>query len=111
MSRLQQLQDFLEAQPNDPFLLFAIAKEYEGMGDRQQALAFYTHLRETTPQYVGLYYHLGKLYVKLDRREEALETYKKGMEIAKAEKDNHAYNELAGAKMEISYDDDDEEDY
>jgi tetratricopeptide (TPR) repeat protein len=108
MSRLLQLQDFLTSQPDEPFLLFAIAKEYEGLGDMQEALKYYLHLQDTDPQYVGLYYHLGKLYVKIDQPEKALETYIKGMEVAKAEKDNHAYSELAGAKMEISFEDDDD---
>jgi tetratricopeptide (TPR) repeat protein len=108
MSRLDQLFTFLESQPNEPFLLFAIAKEYENHNDNYQALEYYQRLETTTPQYVGLYYHLGKLYEKLGQPERALETYKKGMIIAKQEKDMHAYNELAGAKMNISDDDDDD---
>ncbi len=109
MTRLEQLQKYLADQPNDAFLLFAIAKEYEGLGDKQHALNHYLTLRETTPQYVGLYYHLGKLYEKLALTEEALETYKTGMMVAKREKDMHAYSELAGAKMNVS--DEDEDDY
>jgi tetratricopeptide (TPR) repeat protein len=110
MTRLEQLQKYLAEQPNDAFLLFAIAKEYEGLGDKQLALKHYLTLRETTPQYVGLYYHLGKLYEKLEEPGEALETYKTGMIVAKKEKDMHAYSELMGAKMNVS-DEDDDEDY
>lgn len=108
MTRLEQLQKYLADQPNDAFLLFAIAKEYEGLGDKQHALNHYLTLRETTPQYVGLYYHLGKLYERLGESEQALATYKKGMIVAKQEKDMHAYNELAGAKMNVSDEDEDE---
>jgi tetratricopeptide (TPR) repeat protein len=104
MSRINQLFAFLESQPNEPFLLFAIAKEYESQQDYPKTLEYYLLLKETTPQYVGLYYHLGKLYERLDLPDEALETYVKGMEIAKQEKDMHAYNELAGAKMNLSDD-------
>ena len=109
MSRLNQLFTFLESQPNEPFIIFAIAKEYEGNGDNFKALEYYTRLHETTPQYVGLYYHLGKLYERLGESEQALATYKKGMIVAKQEKDMHAYNELAGAKMNVSDEDDDDE--
>ena len=108
MSRLNQLFTFLESQPNEPFIIFAIAKEYEGNNDNFKALEYYTRLQETTPQYVGLYYHLGKLYERLGEPDQALTTYKKGMIVAKQEKDMHAYNELAGAKMNLSDDDDDE---
>ena len=108
MSRLNQLFTFLESQPNEPFIIFAIAKEYEGNNDNFKALEYYTLLEETTPQYVGLYYHLGKLYERLGEPDQALTTYKKGMIVAKQEKDMHAYNELAGAKMNLSDEDDDE---
>jgi tetratricopeptide (TPR) repeat protein len=110
MTRLELLKNYLADQANDPFLLFAIAKEYEGLNDKKEALSHYLRLRETTPQYVGLYYHLGKLYEKLAQPEEALETYKTGMIVAKKEKDMHAYSELMGAKMNVS-DEDDEDDY
>ena len=62
--RLQILQEMLAKSPNDSFTLFAIAKEYEGLGKADQALDFYLTLREKDPDYVGLYYHLGKLYEK-----------------------------------------------
>jgi tetratricopeptide (TPR) repeat protein len=110
MSRLEQLQNFLKDSPKDPFLLFAVAKEHDSLGDPQKALDFYLTLRETTPQYVGLYYHLGKLYERLQQPNDALEAYKTGIVVAKEEKDMHAYNELVGAKMNVS-DEDDDDDY
>ncbi len=108
MSRLDQLFDLLKSQPNEPFLLFAIAKEYEKAGDKDNALAYYLKLKETTPQYVGTYYHLGKLYERLQQPETAFLTYKQGMVVAKEEGDMHAFSELSGAKMNIDDDDDDD---
>lgn len=107
--RLKTLLNFLEESPNDSFITFAIAKEYEKMGDQQQALASYLKLKENDPNYVGLYYHLGKLYEQLDEIETAFFTYKKGMEVAKSAGDQHAFNELAGAKLYLGDDDDFEE--
>ncbi len=107
MSRLQLLKDMLAEEPNEPFLLFAIAKEFEGENDLTQAQTYYEKLRQTSPNYVGTYYHLGKLYEKLERIEQAIETYKTGMQVAKAERDNHALAELAGAKLNLVDDDDD----
>ena len=37
-NRLNQLLDFLAASPNDGFILFAIAKEYEKYDDKEKAL-------------------------------------------------------------------------
>lgn len=99
--RLEQLLEFLKASPEDAFLLFAVAKEYEGLGAEEDALKYYLRIQQHSPDYVGLYYHLGKLYVRREALEQALDTYKKGMEVAKAQGDRHALSELAGAKLEI----------
>lgn len=102
MSRLKQLQQFLEQNPDDSFITFAIAKEYEKLGDMDNALAHYLSIESKDSDYVGLYYHLGKLYENQADTEKALLTYKKGMAVAKKANDNHAYNELAGAVEGIS---------
>ncbi|MGK0391251.1 MAG: tetratricopeptide (TPR) repeat protein [Maribacter sp.] len=104
--RLELLKSMLEKSPKDSFLLFAIAKEYEGLGENKAALDFFLNLKESQPDYVGLYYHLGKLYEKNDEIETAFFTYKDGMEVAKAAGDQHALSELAGAKLFLGDDDD-----
>jgi tetratricopeptide (TPR) repeat protein len=106
-TRLEQLESFLARTPNDPFILFAIAKEYEKLansevGERSQtALAYYTQIVETSPDYVGVYYHLGKYWERAAEPDKALAVYKKGLAVAKAQADQHAYNELAAAHLNI----------
>lgn len=104
--RLQTLQQILSQTPGDAFTLFAIAKEYEGLGQTDQALAFYLQLRDSDPDYVGLYYHLGKLYEKTAQPDAAMQAYRTGMEVAKKQGDTHSYSELNGAWMELADDDD-----
>jgi tetratricopeptide (TPR) repeat protein len=103
---LTQLFAFLEATPNEPFLLFAIAKEYEGLKDDENTKLYYEKLMVEHESYVGTYYHLGKFYERQNQISEAIETYKKGMEVAKAAGEKHAWGELSTAKMMI--DDEDE---
>ena len=105
--RLQQLFTFLEQSPKDSFITFAIAKEYEGLGNDAKALEYYLLLCQHDPDYVGTYYHLGKLYEKLEDFPTAFQTYKEGMSIAKKVGDQHALSELAGAKLNLG----DEEDF
>jgi tetratricopeptide (TPR) repeat protein len=105
-ARLEQLQQFLAKTPNEPFILFAIAKEYEKLEQLQDALQYYEQLTQNAPDYVGTYYHLGKLLEQLGQDQKAFFTYKKGMEVAKNAGDNHSLAELAGAKMELGDDDD-----
>jgi tetratricopeptide (TPR) repeat protein len=102
--RLTLLQGLLQAQPNDTFVLFALAKEYEKLDQKSLALETYLQLIQVDADYIGLYYHLGKLYEALHEPEKALTTYRKGMVIANKLGDTHAYSELAGAKLNLSDD-------
>jgi len=101
--RLQQLFDFLKKSPGEPFLLFAIAKEYERISDLENAKSYYLQLEQNHADYVGTYYHLGKLYESEDKLDFAISTYEKGMEVAKAAGDKHAFGELRGAKEMIEF--------
>ncbi len=96
-NRLQQLFTFLEGSPGDAFISFAIAKEYEGLGELDKSLDTYEELVKSKPEYVGTYYHLGKLYEKLERFEEAETTFTSGIAVAKAAGDKHSAGELQGA--------------
>lgn len=105
--RLQQLFDFLKDEPNDPFLLYAIATEYN-KSDKSKALEYYEKLLEEHEKYVGTYYHAAKLYLELDRRQDAEQTYLKGIQIAQAQKDAHSLRELQQAYNELLYDEDED---
>lgn len=99
--RLQYLQELSESAPNDAFVLFALAKEYEGLQDTGQALGFYLRLKASDPTYVGLYYHLGKLYEAMEEGDKALAVYAEGIGVAQAAGDLHALSELKGAKLNL----------
>lgn len=108
-NRLAQLQGMLAEDPHEAFLLFAIAKEHEKLGDGAQAMTYYLKLASVHPDYVGNYYHLGKAYEAAGEEAKAFFTYKKGMEVAKTAGDQHSYNELAAAKLFLGDDEDFEE--
>jgi tetratricopeptide (TPR) repeat protein len=93
-NRLQKLLDFLENEPNDPFLKYALATEYLNSNEPDKALSYYEDLVRNHPDYVGTYYHLGKLYEALDRKEDAIHTYQNGMVAARKSNDMHAFSEL-----------------
>jgi len=105
-TRLQQLLKFLESDPGDSFLTFALAKEYELLDESEKALQHYLKLIGNDPEYVGTYYHLGKLYERQEAFDKAFFIYKKGMEIARKIGDQHALNELAAAKLNLGEEDD-----
>lgn len=96
INRLERLTEFLQAEPNDPFLKYALATEYLRLNNHELALKFYEDLLINHEDYVGTYYHLGKFYEMLQRQEDALKVYEKGIQIARKIKDQHALNELLG---------------
>jgi len=107
--RLQQLTDFLAENPNDPFLTYALATEHLKLGHTEEALRYYEELVIKHPAYVGTYYHLGKLYEALNRREDAIAVYEKGMHSARTKRDMHALSELQAAyRTATGMDDEDE---
>ena len=96
-TRLAKLLNFLESDPNDPFVLYALATEYNSANDHEQAFHYYLKLVTSHPDYVGTYYHLGKLYEKTGQKELGIEIYQKGMLAARQKNDMHAFSELQGA--------------
>ncbi|MBC7654866.1 MAG: tetratricopeptide repeat protein [Oligoflexus sp.] len=96
VNRLEKLLEFIDNEPNDPFLKYALATEYLRLNNQDEALKFYIDLVQNHEDYVGTYYHLGKLYELRQEQESALKIYQKGMEVAKKIKDNHALSELMG---------------
>lgn len=101
MSRLLKLQTLLKDQPNDSFILFAMAKEYEKANQLEKAKETYLDILRYDSAYIGVYYHLGKLQEALDLSSQALETYSKGIDLAKKNSDQHSLAELQNAKMNL----------
>ncbi|MEM0962821.1 MAG: tetratricopeptide repeat protein [Bacteroidota bacterium] len=100
MDRLAALQEFLRDDPDDPFTRFAIAQEHVKRDDPEAALAAYEGLVRDRPDYVGTYYHLGALYRALGRDDDALATYREGIQAATTAGDTHARAELQSALLE-----------
>lgn len=100
-NRIDTLIKFLEDDPEDSFVLFALAKEYEKVGTLKKALDTFLKLKEIENDYLGLYYHLGKLYEELLEKDNALRTYEEGIAIAKSASDFHALSELMNAKQNL----------
>lgn len=103
MDRIAQIKQFLVATPNDSFLKHALALEYIKLNDDVTARQLFEELLAYEPGYVGSYYHLGKLLERTGDNAAAISTYEKGMAMAKAGNERHAYNELQSAYEDLVY--------
>ena len=97
--RVNKLEAMIQQDPNDEFVMFALAQEYNKMGFLGKSVKWYNRLKTANPDYVGLYYHLAAVYAELDEEANAVETYNTGIEIAQKLNDQHALSELQNAKL------------
>ena len=102
MNRIARITEMLQANPTDCFLRHALALEYIKVGDDVLARELFEAILTKFPDYVGSYYHLGKLLERQGENELAMAWYERGMQAAKAAKDQHSYNELQGVYDELA---------
>jgi tetratricopeptide (TPR) repeat protein len=99
-NRIQQLEAFVNEDPNDPFNLYALALEHS-KADANKAIDIFNQLMNKHPDYVPTYYQLGKLYVDISENERALEVFELGITISRDKKDHKALRELQSARQEL----------
>ncbi|HZH36989.1 MAG TPA: hypothetical protein VEX65_06930 [Flavisolibacter sp.] len=103
MERIEKLRAFLAQNGTDSFVQHALALEYVKLNNDVAAREQWEALLAREENYVGSYYHLAKLLERQGEQQLAISTYQKGMEVAKAAGDNHAYNELQAAYEDLIY--------
>ncbi len=98
-SRLQKIEEMLREDPNDSFLQYAAALEYEKSGNTDKAIQLLNELLQRDSSYLGAYYQLGKMLETKDFTERAVEIYRAGIELAELQKNFKAKSELSEALM------------
>ena len=101
MNRIEKLQEYLLASPQDSFLQHALALELIKIDRDADAKKLFEGILDREPAYVGSYYHLGKLLERVNETAQAIQVYTNGMQEAKKAGDKHAYSELQGALEEL----------
>lgn len=97
MSKITDLEALLEERPDDPFIIYALAREYEKLpAGSLQALLTYEHLVTQHPDYVATYYHYAKLLYIGGNRNEAIRLVNLGIAAGLKAGDLHAVSELKG---------------
>jgi Tfp pilus assembly protein PilF len=97
MDRISKLKEYMKTAEKDSFLQHALALEYIKIGKDEEARSLFNEILKREPTYLGSYYHLGKLLERIGDPEKAMRVYKRGMEVAEAANDSHAYRELHAA--------------
>jgi Tfp pilus assembly protein PilF len=99
--RLESLLKFLEKDTNDSFTRYAIALEYISLGDIEQGIMYLQDVIQRDPGYVTAYQQLGTVYADAGREEDAIDIFRRGIEIARMSGDLHAASEMQDAIDDI----------
>jgi len=95
--KIKQLEQYLAQQPEDAFLIHAMALEYRKAGDFINSQQYFEKNLQLHPEYIGTYHAYGQLLEMHQQPNQAIEIYTKGLEVAQAQKDFKTYNELQSA--------------
>ena len=69
--RLIFMEEMLDTNPNDPFLLYAIAVENQTRGNNKETQRIFTKLVKEHPDYLPAYYQLGQMLESKGKFEKA----------------------------------------
>ena len=96
-TRLEILKRYLEEDPYDSFLRYAMALEFIAVNNHEQAYQQLDKLLNDDPDYLAAYYMAGKSAEASGQITLAMNWYSKGIEVARHQNDMHTLNELTAA--------------
>lgn len=93
--RIETLIAILEKEPEDLFTNYALGIEYSNnTSELYKAEEQFKKVLGLDPDYIPAYYQLGKLFESQTKIPDALTYFKKGLELARIQKNNKAINEF-----------------
>jgi Tfp pilus assembly protein PilF len=104
VERMQKIRDFLRENPDDSFLNHALALEHIKLGEDAAARPLFEKIVRIDPGYIGSYYHLGRIYEREEKFNQAKDIYARGIEEAKKVSDWLTVNELRSALDALEFD-------
>lgn len=100
-SKIKQLARQIKNNPGDSFSKFALALEFRKQGKFKNARILFEDILKHDPDYVGVYYHLGKLYEMHDRLQDARKMYEDGIPKAEQQQKKRTKSELQEALQNV----------
>ncbi len=94
MSRREQLEQLLIAEPHDPFLRYGLAMCCASDGETDVAQTHFQQLLADHPDYVPGYFQFAQLLARLDEPDRAKPLLQSGIAVAIRTGDSHAAREM-----------------
>lgn len=96
-TRRKLLEEFVAQDPNDAFTRYALALELEKDNAVEEAVSQLKEVISRDPSYVAAYHQLGRLLAQTGFIEDARDTYRRGIDVAKASSDQRSRSEMLEA--------------
>ena len=103
-TRIIQLKKFLEESPNDPFIHYGLALEYQ-KSEPKMAREKYLELLERFPDYLPTYYHAAHFFWEEGEADRTTEIFESGIELARRQSDQNTLRELQNAYQNFQFED------
>ena len=100
-SRIENLRNMLQTDPNDTFARYALGLEYISINEYENAKDIFEELKTLDPNYIATYYQLGKTYEQLGDENQARKIYEKGIFVSASQSDFHTKEELEQALNDL----------
>jgi Tfp pilus assembly protein PilF len=97
MKRIDQLNELLAAEPNDTFLLYALALEYQASNEIAETSKSFDNLLANHSHYLPTYYVAANFFAEQQAIEKAKQIYETGIALAIAQRNLKTLAELRGA--------------
>lgn len=101
MDRIAALNDVLTQNPNDSFARYGLAMEYSNQGDLERALAEFSILLSSNPDYTPGYFMAAQALARADRIGEAKNMLANGIDSARRTGNLHAQGEMEAMLAEL----------
>lgn len=96
-NNIKELALQLRKNPADSFSKFALALELLKMNEVSKARTLFESVLKQDPNYLGVYYHLGKLYESMGLYQESFRCYSDGVFVAEKQDNRRTLSELKEA--------------
>jgi thioredoxin-like negative regulator of GroEL len=100
-SRRQQLEEMIADDPSDAMSRYFLAMDHVGAGENDTAWQRFQELFARTPDYVPAYVQAGQLLVRMGRPAEATGVFRRGIQAARQQGDEHAAGEMEAFLQQI----------
>lgn len=94
-TRREKIEALLQLEPQDQFLRYGLACEYDSEERGEEAFALFAGLMQDDPPHVPSFLRGAQLLVGQDRISEARSTLRDGIEAARQQGNAHAAGEMA----------------